>query len=498
MERSKSRMRTGVFSLVVLAVLAAQGLAAPVKDSFVGSWEVKVDFNGREMTSILALSKDKEGRLSGQWISFRGVSELDQVKQDGTKLGFTLTRRFRESESTLSFAGEIEGRTLSGTLSSDRGQSKVEGRRIRVIPRAVGTWQATIRGGGEEHAATLIITTGKKGRLSARCETQWGAHRISDVAFKNGKLTFKLNSTVEGRQWESAFEGTVKRHELAATVTGEGGEFSITGKRVGAALIGTWDLKVTSDSGNRAQILKVDPDLSGWYGSVALDAVALEGNRVSFATTLEFGDEKSDLSFSGTLDGKKLTGELTSPRGTRTVEGFKRGGRQALKPSRKPDVVFVPTPPEVVEKMLELANVKQDDLVYDLGCGDGRIVVTAAQKYGCTCIGYDISPRRVRESRENVEAKGVGDLVRIEQKDIFTLDLREANVITLYLLPSLNVKLIPQLEKLKPGSRIVSHDFAMQGVKPDKIITVTPEDSHQKHTVYLWTTPLKKEGGADG
>jgi len=281
-------------------------------------------------------------------------------------------------------------------------------------------------------------------------------------------------------------------------VTGEGGEFSITGKRVGAALIGTWDLKVTSDSGNRAQILKVDPDLSGWYGSVALDAVALEGNRVSFATTLEFGDEKSDLSFSGTLDGKKLTGELTSPRGTRTVEGFKRGGRQALKPSRKPDVVFVPTPPEVVEKMLELANVKQDDLVYDLGCGDGRIVVTAAQKYGCTCIGYDISPRRVRESRENVEAKGVGDLVRIEQKDIFTLDLREANVITLYLLPSLNVKLIPQLEKLKPGSRIVSHDFAMQGVKPDKIITVTPEDSHQKHTVYLWTTPLKKEGGADG
>jgi hypothetical protein len=98
----------------------------------------------------------------------------------------------------------------------------------------------------------------------------------------------------------------------------------------------------------------------------------------------------------------------------------------------------------------------------------------------------------VTESLANVEKHNVGHLVRIEQEDIFTLDLSEANVITLYLLPSLNVKLIPQLEKLRPGSRIVSHDFAMAGVKPDQVVKVTSDKDNTEHTIYLWTTPLKK------
>jgi len=158
---------------------------------------------------------------------------------------------------------------------------------------------------------------------------------------------------------------------------------------------------------------------------------------------------------------------------------------------KRPDVVFVPTPPEVVAKMLELAQVTKDDVVYDLGCGDGRIVVAAA-KLGCKAFGFDVDPERIKESKENVEKNGVGNLATIEQKDIFTLDLSKANVVTLYLLPSLNVKLIPQLEKLKPGSRIVSHDFDMRGVTPDKVVEVD-EDGGYGHTVYLWTTPLKKE-----
>jgi len=172
--------------------------------------------------------------------------------------------------------------------------------------------------------------------------------------------------------------------------------------------------------------------------------------------------------------------------------------REESEETRRPDVVYVPTPQEVVDKMLELAEVKKDDLVYDLGCGDGRIVVTAAKKYGCRAVGYDIDPVRVKESRENVEKDNVGHLVRIEQKDIFTLDLSEANVITLYLLPSLNVKLIPQLEKLKPGSRIVSHDFDMKGVKPDEVVNVnSDQDEYNEHTIYLWTAPLNKEQAAD-
>jgi ribosomal protein L11 methylase PrmA len=122
-----------------------------------------------------------------------------------------------------------------------------------------------------------------------------------------------------------------------------------------------------------------------------------------------------------------------------------------------------------VDKMLELAEVKKSDVVYDLGCGDGRIPVTAAKKYGCKSWGFDVDPERIKDSLANVKKNGVEDLVTIEKKDIFTLDLSKANVITLYLLPSLNVKLIPQLEKLKDGSRIVSHDFDMRGVKPKKV-----------------------------
>jgi SAM-dependent methyltransferase len=166
--------------------------------------------------------------------------------------------------------------------------------------------------------------------------------------------------------------------------------------------------------------------------------------------------------------------------------------KQELKEIRTPDILFVPTPQEVVDKMLELADVKKDDLVYDLGCGDGRIVVTAAKKFGCKGVGYDIDPQRVIDSLANVKKNNVEDLVNIFQKDIFTLDLSKANVITLYLLSSLNVKLIPQLEQVKPGTRIVSHDFDMQGiVTPDKTVTVSSGE-YSQHTVYLWIAPLKK------
>ena len=157
-----------------------------------------------------------------------------------------------------------------------------------------------------------------------------------------------------------------------------------------------------------------------------------------------------------------------------------------------PDVIYVPTPQAVVDKMLEMAGVKKDDVVYDLGCGDGRIVVTAAKKYGCKAVGFDIDPDRVKEARENVRKNGVGDLVTIKQEDIFKQDLSKASVVTLYLLPELNVRLIPQLAKMKPGSRIVSHDFPTKGVKPKQTFEMEADDGRE-HTIYLWVTPLEKE-----
>ncbi len=163
-------------------------------------------------------------------------------------------------------------------------------------------------------------------------------------------------------------------------------------------------------------------------------------------------------------------------------------------PEKEPDVIYVPTPQDVVDMMLHLAKVRKDDVVFDLGCGDGRVVVTAAKQYGCRATGFDIDPDRIRESRENVRKNGVERLARIEQKDIFTLDLSGANVVFLYLLPTLNVRLIPQLEKLKPGSRIVSHDFDMEGCRPDVVLTMrSKEDNDEEHTIYFWTVPFHRE-----
>ncbi len=159
--------------------------------------------------------------------------------------------------------------------------------------------------------------------------------------------------------------------------------------------------------------------------------------------------------------------------------------------TRVPDVIFVPTPQDAVDRMLELAEVKKTDKVYDLGCGDGRIVVTAAKKFGAKGVGIDIDPKRVEESKANARSNHVENLVTIKEGDIFKEDFSDADVVTLYLLPSLNVKLIPQLEKLKPGTRIVSYQFNMQGVKPRETYT-----GNGRYTIYKWVTPLERETAA--
>jgi len=148
--------------------------------------------------------------------------------------------------------------------------------------------------------------------------------------------------------------------------------------------------------------------------------------------------------------------------------------------SRSPDVVYVPTPEPVVRAMLDLVRPGPNDLIFDLGCGDGRIVVTAAQKFGARGVCVDIDPDRVAEARENARRAGVSGMIQVIQGDLFKLDLGRATVITLYLLPSLNLQLRPKLQKLAPGTRIVSHAFDMGDWAPDRKLTVDGKD------VYFW------------
>jgi hypothetical protein len=149
-------------------------------------------------------------------------------------------------------------------------------------------------------------------------------------------------------------------------------------------------------------------------------------------------------------------------------------------------VPYVPTPPEVVERMLELAQVKKGDVLYDLGSGDGRIVVTAAKKYGVRAIGFEIDPERIKESTENIKKAGVGHLAEIRQQDIRTVDLSPASVLTMYLLPEVNLMIRPNIWKqMKPGSRVVSHDFDMGEWKPLKTENMK-DSSNWDHALYLW------------
>ena len=170
---------------------------------------------------------------------------------------------------------------------------------------------------------------------------------------------------------------------------------------------------------------------------------------------------------------------------THTQEAPRVPPAGAQKELRTPDVPYVPTPPKVVDAMLKVAKVGKGDVLYDLGSGDGRIPIAAARKYGVErAIGIDIDPQRIKEANENRVKAGVGKRVRFVNADLFETDLRDATVVTLYLLPTLNLKVLPKLLKeLKPGTRIVSHGFNMGTWKPEQALLV------DGHDVYFWTIP---------
>ncbi|HNY39327.1 MAG TPA: class I SAM-dependent methyltransferase [Bryobacteraceae bacterium] len=168
---------------------------------------------------------------------------------------------------------------------------------------------------------------------------------------------------------------------------------------------------------------------------------------------------------------------------------------QEAKPKRDPDVPYVPTTERAVEEMLKLAKVEKGDVLYDLGCGDGRIVITAASKYGTRGVGIDINPVRIEEARANAKKAGVEHLVKFIEQDLFEAKISDASVVTLFLLPSVNLKLRPKLlADLKPGTRVVSNTFDMGDWKAEKETALEDndyEDSYLSHKFFLWTIPQR-------
>lgn len=491
--------------LIALVVAVPQVWSA---EDISGEWELASEFNGRQMFSTLTIAKGADGALAGKW----GSTDLSNVKFEGDKLTFVRTMKFGDQEITMNFAGTLKDGKLAGMVSSDRGEYAANGTRRKPEPAAVGQWDLSYRIQDRDVTAKLVVSQKPDGALDAKWISQMGESTISNVKFQDGKLSFTRKAKINDNEFEMTFEGTVQGDKLTGMSKSDQFEVAVTGQRFGSALIGKWELTTTTDQGTRTSGLIVRGDLSGRYesfgGEIPVKDLKLEGNQVSFKVMMGFGDQAQEREFKGTLDGKTLKGQMTAQNGPREITGKKLEAAPApaaevvLKPmARQPDVIFVPTPQAVVDKMLELAEVKPGDVVYDLGCGNGRIVVTAAKKYGVKAFGFDINPERVKESLENVKENHVENLVTIRQDDIFTLDLSQASVITLYLLPSLNVKLMPQLAKCKPGTRIVSHDFDMRGAKPVVVqrLNVNNDSSDENtnygpdHTIYKWVVPWEQE-----
>ncbi|MHC4165786.1 MAG: hypothetical protein ACYSWQ_02385 [Planctomycetota bacterium] len=322
--------------LTALVMLSAQVGAQPRRGGLYGDWQIKYQAGERQMDAIIAFSRDSEGNRTGQWISFMSLSELKDFKYEEGKLSFTRSRRGRDGQtSTSKFAGTIQDGKLTGTMSSERGEYKVEGKPSPRIPRGVGTWQMKFKREDREFESTLAVKADKEGKLSAEWSSERGTLEIPEVQYERGSLSFAVERKREDRVWKASFKGAIDRETdtLTATLTSSRGEMEGVGRRAGTPLIGTWILESTSERGTRKQRLRVNPDMSGLYGAIPVKKVNLEDGKVTFKIVLEFGDQKFEMDFAGKVEGSKLAGELTSDRfsskiaGTKVVRTYRGRGR---------------------------------------------------------------------------------------------------------------------------------------------------------------------------
>jgi hypothetical protein len=259
-------------SLMVLIMLSAQVKAQSSRSrrgGLYGDWQVKINFDGRQFGSILSFSRDREGNQTGSWIGLMGISEMKDIKYEEGQLSFVFSPRNRDGETTTNkFEGTIKEGKLSGTLSSARGEFELEGKRSPRVPRAVGSWAMKYNIGDREITSTLVVKVDKEGNLTAQWQGRRSKSEITDLQYERGKLSFKRKSTYQDRQRESTFEGTVRGDTLSGVMKSERGEITAEGKLVGAPVIGTWNLEVTSEQwSSHKQRLRVNPDMSGLYGS---------------------------------------------------------------------------------------------------------------------------------------------------------------------------------------------------------------------------------------
>jgi hypothetical protein len=290
---------------------------------------------GMRNSEIISFAGNSEGKLIGQWINFRGFTELEDVRCKDNHVTFTQTVQFKKEIFKGLFEGTIEGNKLTGMLAHGGMKSKMEGTRRPMMPLAAGKWDMKFKTTGGESTAILDINAAKDGALSAEWQKIEGDHKITDVKCVGNKLTFKSATKINDAENVCVFEGTVepKTNTLNGVFKVDGNdtlraplrEMPTEAKRIGTELIGTWILETTAPWGNSKQRLKVNPDMSGMYGMNPIDKITIEGDKVTFKITPEFGRMRFEMNFEGKIDGSKLTGEMKNQRGNQEVTGKKIG-----------------------------------------------------------------------------------------------------------------------------------------------------------------------------
>lgn len=321
--KHKRKMYVKSIILTSILLLVQASLAWSAED-ITGEWELTMELNGLPSYAILTISKNADGTLAGKW----GTDELSGVKFENRKLTFVRRVRLGNREITMNYRGVLENGKIEGTLTNDQGEFAASGARRKPRLPILGQWDINYKVGKYDIAGRLTVLQKPNGALEGTWDIEEGEHAISNIQFKDGKLTFDRKSKVNDIEFETAFEGVIQGDTIKGTFKNEMGQWLAKGHRVGTALIGEWELTSTSDVGTRKGMMRIESDLTGRYqffgGEIPMNELKFDGNQVAFYLEAGFGDRTFRLDFKGELDGKILKGEMRSERGTSQITGRKK------------------------------------------------------------------------------------------------------------------------------------------------------------------------------
>jgi len=336
MKQNLFHKTSGKSLLLVCLCLLMQTSLVWAAEQITGDWEITMDNNGRKSYAMLSIKKAEGGTLTGKW----GSTDIDNAKFQDGKLTFSRTIGPEDRQFTTDYEGTLKDGKLMLKITNDWGELAAVGARPKPICPALGQWDINFNVMDMDINAKLVISRTKDGKLEGKWIEQMGEHKIADVKFEDGKLTFTRKSKVEDMEFENTYEGTVKENTLTGKLDGgDMGQWQANGKRIGLELIGAWEITTVSDFGTRKTTMKVFPDLTGRYkvfdSDIPMKNLKLEGDEVTFTLEMGWGDMTFEMNFKGKLDGKTLKGQMESDRGASDITGKKIEKTKAPAPESK-------------------------------------------------------------------------------------------------------------------------------------------------------------------